>query len=135
MAGTDVGTGTTLTYGTSFFAEIVSMDIDGAEIPVIDAPHMGGAGVHKLIFGKLQRPPQLTLEVNLDADKDWKSKIAATTESVTITFPIPAGGSSGATWSFTGKMVSFSASIPVEDRMSATAVIQATTLPTFVASA
>ncbi len=135
MAATDVGTGSSITFQTGLFAEIINMDIDGVEVPVIDAKHMAGSDTAKKIFGRLLEPPQLTVEVNLNTDKDWKAVLKAVPETITITFPTPAGGSSGATWVFTGKAVSFSANVPVEDKMTGTYVIQATTLPVFTASA
>lgn len=135
MAATDVGTGSTITFQSGLFAEIINIDIDGVEIPVIDAKHMAGSDTAKKIFGRLVEPPQVTVECNLNSDKDWKAVIKAAAETVTITFPTPAGGSSGATWVFTGKVVGFSAGVPVEDKMTCTYVIQATTLPTFTASA
>lgn len=135
MAATDVGTGSTITFQSSLFAEIISIDIDGVEVPVIDAKHMAGSDTAKKIFGRLLEPPRITVEVNLNTDKDWKAVLKANPETITITFPTPAGGTSGATWVFTGKAVSFSANVPVEDKMTGTYEIQATTLPTFTASA
>lgn len=134
MAATDVGTGASITFNTGLFAEITSIQVNGSEIPVRDAPHMAGAGLHKVVIGRLQKPPQLVVGVNLNADKDWKAVLAAAAETVTITFPTPAGGSAGATWAFTGKAVSFEADIPVDDVMTGTFTIQATTLPTITAS-
>ena len=134
MAATDVGTGSTITFQTGLFAEITSLAVNGSEVPVRDAPFMGGAGLHKLVIGRLQRPPQLVVGVNLNADKDWKAVIAAAAETVTLTFPTPSGGSAGATWVVTGKVVSFEADIPVDDVMTGTFTIQATTLPVITAS-
>lgn len=135
MAATDVGTGAAITFQSGFFAEITDIQVNGSEIPVRDAPHMAGAGLFKLVFGRLQRPPQLVVSVNLNADKDWKAILAAAPETVTLTFPTPSGGSSGATWAFTGKAVAWEAGLPVDDVMTGTITIQASTLPTITASA
>jgi len=134
MAATDVGTGTSITFQSGFFAEIADIQISGSEMQVIDAPHMAGAGLHKVLFGRLQRPPQLVVEVNLNTDKDWKAILAANPETVTITFPTPSGGTSGATWVGTAKAVAFEAGIPVDDKMSGTITLQYSSLLTFTAS-
>ena len=134
MAATDVGTGTTITFQSGFFAEIADINPGGAEIPVIDAAYMGQGTTKKKIFGRSQDIQSVVVDVNLNADKDLTALLNATTETITITMPIPAGGTVGAKWAFTGKAMKWSAKIPVEDKMQATIELQPTSAITFTAS-
>lgn len=126
MAVPDVGTGAALTFQSGFGAKITGMSVNGYEVPVIDVPTMSDTDVHTRLFGQLRSPPVLAVEVLLDQEKDIDAILAAAPESVTITFPIETGHSTGATWVFTGKATSFEADIPVEDAMTGTLTITAT---------
>jgi len=134
MAATDVGTGTAITFQSGLLGEITSLSVNGQEIPVIDVPNMADTGVFSRIFGRLAAPPTLEVGVNLDPDDNVATVLAAAAESVTITFPTPAGGTSGATWVFTGKATGFEADVPVENVMTGTFTITATTAITYTAS-
>lgn len=132
-----LGTGTTITFGTSSYAcEIMDegLDIDGEEVPVVDVSHMTTTGYRKKLFGKLVEPPQIT--VNINWDPDTPPPITAAAETITITFPLPAGMSTPATIAGTGKIISRSASVPLEDKMTGTFVVQfdGQTGPTFTAA-
>jgi len=109
MAG-EIGTGCTLVFGTSgLTAEILSMSIDGEEVPVIDVSYMGTTGYREKIFGNLVEPPALEVECLYDST-DIPS-LAAAVETVTLTLP------NSDTLAGTAKIVQRGQTIPLEDRM------------------
>lgn len=134
MAATDVGTGTSITFQTGFFGEIADINFGGSELPVIDAPHMGQGTTKKKIVGRSQDLATMVVDVNMNTDEDLTALLNAAAESITITYPIPAGGSVAGTWAFTGKAVKWSAAVPVEDKMMCTLEIQPLSAITFTAS-
>lgn len=101
MAGTvDVSTGLTLTFGTtSYAAEITGVSADGAEVPVLDTSHMGTTGARTKRFGDLH--DEGTLDVTIHFNPDTEPPLG-TEETITVTFPVPSGGSTGATAAGTG---------------------------------
>lgn len=114
---TDVGTGSTITFSSGFFAEINSISHGGITRPSINTSHMGTTTAHTKIPGKLFDAGQLNVEMNFR--QATKPPITGAAETVTVTFP-------GAnTWSFSGFMVDFEYSDPFEDKMTATATIEA----------
>ena len=121
----DVGTGSTLTFGTSAFeADILLEDFDfsGFDRPVIDITHMGSTGSREYMLGDLYDTPTLNATVQWNPDEEAPSTAAA--ETITATFPIPAGKASGATMAGSGAVVSWGATIPVEDKMTASLTIR-----------
>lgn len=119
----DVGTGTTIGFGTTgFTAEI--MNVDGAAMTreVIDTSHMGSTTWRTFIPGDLSDPGEVTFEFNFDPDE--QPPINAPAETITITFPVPQGMAAGATLVGTGFISSWEFSDPFEDKMTGTATIK-----------
>jgi hypothetical protein len=131
----DVGTGTTIAFATSSFTAEV-MNINGNDIsrPDINTTHMGTTGYQTYIPGKLVEGGAIEMELNFDPDA--QPPIAGVSESITITFPTPAGGITGADVVFTGYVNSWSWADPVEDKMSADVSIKVDgqTAPVWTAS-
>ena len=132
----DKGTGTTVAFGTSSYSvNISSISISGEEVPVIDATHMGTTGYREKIFGDLVEPPEVTVEIHFDPDNE--PPVSGAVETVTITFPLPAGQTTAANMAGTAKIVSWDNAVPLEDIMTGTYTIKfdGFTGPTWTASA
>lgn len=132
MAGTkvDVGTGTTVVFGTSAFtANLTSVTWDGMDRASVETSHMGtaapGAGKHgnkTYIPGDFSDPGEVTMEIHFDPDKE--PPIDQPIETITVSFPLVAGDATPASWAASGFVTSFSVNDPIEDLMTATMVIK-----------
>lgn len=125
----DGGFGTTIEFGTSgFSAEIISVSRSGRERAVIDTTHMTTAsGWMTNIPSDLKGAGQLTLQILFDPDEEIP--IDGEVEEITITYPIPPGGSAGATEVCNGYVVTADEESPHDDRMTASVVVQFTGIP------
>ena len=112
-----VGTGTTFTFsGTgSFTGQVLSITLDGEEVPVIDVSHFGTTGYREKIAGDLVEPPQATVQINFEPSNPPPLGGSATG---TITFP------DSSTFSGSGFFMSRSAEVPLEDKITGTFVFQ-----------
>ncbi len=127
----DIGTGTSILFGTSgFAAELTSVSMDGISREIVETSHLGTpiAGAGKLgsktfIAGDLSDPGTLSIEGHFDADIIPPLEAAA--ELITITFPLGAGESVASTWVFQGQMINYNPTIPLEDKMTFTADVKA----------
>lgn len=111
----DIGTGTTLTLGTSSWtAEILNVDWDGIERPAIDSTNMSTTTARTFIPGDLYDPGSVTFEVQHDpADC---APIGAAAETLSVDW----AGSTN-TWSVTAAFITaYSAIGPLEGMMTAT---------------
>lgn len=116
----DVGTQTTVTFGTSSFsAQITAVNGQAFERAVLDASHMGlAANAYRLkVPGDLIDAGGFTASILFDPNS--QPPINAAPETITVTFPIPAGGSSGATLAGTGFVSSWTWTAPLDELMSA----------------
>ena len=119
----DVGTGTTIAFGTSAFsAQVLDINQGDQSRPPIDVTHMGSTNFREFIVGKLVDGG--TVEVEILYDPDEQPPISAVAETITITFPVPAGLATGATYIFSGFVTNWGWAAPLEDRMTATITIQ-----------
>lgn len=132
----DVGTGTTIAFATSSFTAEV-MNINGNDIsrPDINTSHMGTTGYQTYIPGKLIEGGAVEMEIAFDPDSI--PPISAVAETITVTFPIPSGQSSGASVAFTGYINAWSWTDPLEEKMTAniTVKVDGQTDPSWTASA
>lgn len=98
---TDVGTGATLGFGTSSFtANIMSMSWGGITREDVPTSHLLTVGGRTHIVGDLYEPGDLTIELQYDPDD--RPPFDQVAEIITLTYPIPAGGATGATHAGTG---------------------------------
>ncbi len=124
MAATDVGFGITLTFSSGFFAEITNVDGSMSRDPV-DTTHSTTTGGYKtFIPSDLIDHGEVEVELHFDPDVGTGIPIDGAAETVTITFPTPVGGSSGATWAASGFLTNFSFSAPIDDKMTANATLK-----------
>lgn len=117
-----VGTGASLTFGSSFVVEVLDIKHGGMERASIDSSHLGTSSARTFIPGKLYDPGETTVECLWDADaEDPTALLTATSTTVTITFPIPSGRSAGATLTGNGFLRAVSEiAVPLEDKMTMT---------------
>lgn len=120
---TDVTTGATVVFGTSSFsAELLSIGLPSIARGMYDTTHMGTTTARTHAPVDLIEWGELEIEFNFDPDDE--PPIGGAAETITITFPTPAGGSTGATIAGSGFMTAFSVTAPLEDKMTATATIK-----------
>lgn len=129
----DEGYGTTIVGGSSgsFFAEIQSVSLSGYERAAIETTHMTSTSGWRTFQPSDLKSPG-TIELELSFRPNDNIPITSAAETWTITFPIPSGGSSGATLACSGFLTSFEFSDPMDERMTATATLQLTGPPTWV---
>lgn len=102
----DEGHGATLAAGTSLWtADITSMSWSGITREAIETSHLSTANAETFIPSDLHNPGALSLTVNYDPNVP--PPYTGAVETWTLTFPIPSGGSTGATFAASGFITSF----------------------------
>ncbi len=117
----DIGTGTTLTFSSGFFAEITNLGWSGIERGAIDFTHFGTTNAREFKPTDLYDPGELAIEVHFDSAT--LPPHSSTAETVTVTFP---GGGTTNTWAAEGFLTSFGQGTPLEDKIVANATIKFT---------
>lgn len=120
---TDTFTGTAIVFGTSgFSAELLSANIPSASRGSIDTTHAGTTAARTFAPTDLIDWGDLEIELNFDPDEE--PPLSGAAETITITWPLPAGGSTAATLAGSGFMTGFSISGTLEEKMTASATIK-----------
>ena len=118
----DVGTGTTISFPSSgFTAQITSVSLSDISRKEVDVTHMGSSTV-EFIPADLVNWGSVEMEILFDPDSI--PPIDAAVETVTITFPIPALHSAGATAVGSAFLTKASGTIPLEDAMKMTCTLK-----------
>lgn len=120
MADAMIGTGATLTLGTyTVSVNITAVSQGDFGVPVIDTSHLGTTGSRTKAVGKLIDSGSFSCDFDIDSSAldSLKSAIAGGAQTVTVTFPLKSGQSTGATASGSGAITGFSYSIPLEDKI------------------
>lgn len=118
MAGSgDVGTGTTITFGTSSYAAKVTSVSGEISRTIVETTDMSTTGARTKRVGDLYDPGSITVQTILNPDEE--APYTSAEETVTVTFPIATGNSSGATCAGTGAVSNFSWSSEIEGLMTA----------------
>lgn len=129
----DEGFGTTVTFSSGFCAQITSVDGPQFKRKDIDTSHMLTTnGWMTFQPSDLKNPGQL--KVSLLFDPDRTPPIGSAAETVTVTFPIPAGKTTPATWACSGFLIDFNFTDPHDDKMTAEATIKWSGQPTYTVS-
>jgi len=115
-----VGTGITITFASSFFAEILEVNGPNASRISIPTSHMGTTVAHTFTPGDLVDWGEVSVSVAFRPGT--RPPIGSNPETITITYP----DSGAATWAFSGFMTGFSPKGPLEDRMTADCTIKCT---------
>lgn len=127
----DLGTGTTVTFGTSgFTAELTDIQISNLSREVIETSNLataqagaGQIGSKTFLAGDLTDPGSVTLTGHFNPDT--VPPLEGDAETVTITFPPNSGVITPASWAFSGQVISYDPSIPLEDKMTFTMEVKA----------
>lgn len=127
----NIGTGATITFGTSSFtAQITNISLSGVSREVLDTSNLstpiagsGKFGSKTFLAGDLVDPGSVTIEGHLNPDT--VVPIEGASETITITFPVSTGAPTAAKWVFPGQVISFDATVPLEELMSFTMEIKA----------
>ena len=136
MAATavDIGYGCSLTFQSGFVATIRSIaHADKGKRSVIDTSTMSSVNAWRtFVPGDLKDPGRITLDILFDTLKfaAWKTACAAAVESITITYPVPVGGTTAGTFVCSGFMENFSDAEPMDDVMTAQVTIKFNGEPT-----
>jgi hypothetical protein len=121
-----IGTGTSLTRGTTSIGEVISASIGSAERASIDISHLGLAEttsttqVGSMTFtpGALVNPGELSAEVNFEPGQFLSLKESV--QSYSVTFP------NGAAFGASGFVTASDVQIPFEDRITGNVTIKLT---------
>jgi hypothetical protein len=114
----DLGTGTTITFGTSSFAfELLEVNESGESREAIDCTHMGTSATRAFVPGDLTDGGSITVRGHYTGAQD--PPIDAAAETITIDW-----GGSGLTCAFSGFMTNFAAGAQIEEKMEFTAEIK-----------
>ncbi len=119
----DVGTGTSITFGTSgFSARVASIDGPGFSRTSVETTHLSTTGNRTHMPGDLVERGELTLSVH--HDPSLTPPIAAAAETITITWPIPSGLTNAATWVFSAFCTGYSPSVAIDELMTASLTLK-----------
>ena len=126
----DSGFGVTVTFSSTFLAEITSLSWTGISRAAIDTTHSGtSSGAATFIPSDIEDYGELQVELLFKPNDT--PPIASAAETVTVTFPVPTGSTNGATWAASGFLTGFEVGVPIDDRMTATATIKFSGVVTF----
>ncbi len=119
----DVGTATTIAFATSSFSAQV-MSLNGSDIARedVDITHLGSTAYMEFQPAELADGGTIDMEIHFDPDE--QPPILGSAETITITFPLPAGQGTAATFVFTGYVNSWSWEVPLEEVMTAEITIK-----------
>lgn len=119
----DNGTGASITFGTSSFsATVTAINGEAIERVAIETSHLGTTTARTFIPGDLFDPGEVSLELLFDPDN--KPPLNGAAETITVTFPVAAGETNGATWAASGFVTGFSYGVPLEELMTGTMTIK-----------
>lgn len=123
MSVADNGTGASITFGTSGISlRVNSIDWDGIERVSIDTTHLGTTTARTFIPGDLYDPGMLNVEVQFDPSTALPMLLVA--ETITLSFPIPAGSSTHPTWAASGFITKYKPGVKLEALMTGTLEIK-----------
>lgn len=123
----DVGTGLTVTFGTSGFSAYL-LDFGGPKVgrAAVDTTHYATTGGRTFRPGDLYDGGEITLEVAFDPDLTPPMLAQEQPETITVTWPLPSGKSTAASWSFSAFLTNYEPKAPLEDRMTASLTLKIT---------
>lgn len=119
----DIGTGTVVTFGTSgFSAQLLDVKPPHPQRGFVDTSHMGTAapgagkmGNKTFLPHDLVDAGEMTLTCHLNPST--LPPIHGLEETITVTYPVPAGLTNPATWAGKGFVISYDPSDPLEGKM------------------
>ncbi len=119
----DIGTGITIVFGTSaFLAHLAGVEGPGMQRESVKTSHMGTTLNHTFMPGDLVDNGEITMEIHFDPSQT--PPIHAAAETVTITWPVPAGLTNPATWAASCFCTGFRPGARLEELMTATVTLK-----------
>lgn len=131
----DSGHGVSITFQSGYFSEILSVTPTGWSRAALPTSHSGTSAAKTFIAADLADYGELQVEVYLKT-QTTAPPFTAAAETVTVTFPVPSGGSVAATYAGSAFMTGWSASIvaaPDEQIMTASFTMKKSGAWTFTA--
>ena len=119
----DEGFGVSVAFASGFLAEITAVNGPDEERKPIGTSHSATTG-GDMTFQPSDLVDHGTLSVEIAISPDKTPPIKQPAETITITYPIPAGKTTAATAQFSGFMTKFSPKVPFDDKMTGTAEIK-----------
>lgn len=127
----DIGHGCTVTF-SGFVGVYQEIDGPGLERDAVETTHMTSTSGYREFIPGLIDAGEVTAPLNFDPNTN--PPIASAAGTLTITWPIPDGGSTGATWACSAFVTSYKPTAPVDDRMTCEITWKLTGVPTFTDS-
>lgn len=117
---TDIGTGTTITFGTSgFTADVLSVNWDGISRESIQTSHMGTTNDHTFMPADLVDNGEISMEIAFVGTLSPPIITNGAAETVTIDW-----AGSGDTWAASCFQTGFTIGAPLEDKMTGTLTLK-----------
>lgn len=137
----DLGNGTTIAGdGTGFSGVITSLQISGIAREAVETTHLGTAqagagkfGSKTFIPAKNTDPGEIALEGHFDPDV--RPPVENDPEDWTVTWPLPSGMSTPATWVGEGFFTAYEGGAPLDDLMTFSGTIKLSGNQTLTAAA
>jgi hypothetical protein len=127
-----LGVGTAITFSSGFCAEITDVKIGGLSREAVDVTNFGSTGGFKEFI-----PSTLIdsgeLEVELIYTPGTAPPIGGDAETVTITFPVASGDTTGGSISCSGFLTDAEETVPMDDKISQSVTIKFTGERTYTA--
>lgn len=122
------GNSTAIVFATSAFdANVIGLDGPNISRESIETSHLGTADNMTFLAAALSDAGEVSLEIEFDPDitppigTDGVPQVA---EAITITWPLPVGQSTAATWAFSGFATSYSGGAANGERMTGTLALK-----------
>lgn len=126
----DTGFGASITFQTGFFAKFRVIEELGSTREAIETTHNASTnGWATFIPSDIKKMKRCRVQMLFNPDATPPIDQAA--ETITITFPVPAGSSNGATLQCSGFMTDAGARIPYDDLMTQDVELQLSGEPTW----
>lgn len=130
----DGGFGASITFESSFFAQVTSFSFTGAARAALPTTHMTTTtGDATFLASDIKDRGSLEVEFFSVANTDYHTILDNVASSFTFTYPIPAGGSVAATLAGSAFMTSVTEEIPFDGIMTRRASIKFSGPVTFTA--
>lgn len=122
----DEGFGHSITFQTSYFTGWLRVtNWNNISREAIETTHSGSTGGKRTYMpSDLEDPGELQCDIMWRVDT--KPPIDSAAETITLTFPVSTGNTTGATWAASGFLTNFSGACPYNGMMTATCTLKFT---------
>lgn len=129
----DIGHGISLSFST--FTAVIQGTVDGFGLSAdsIETSHAGLAAAERTFMQGWLDSGEVTFELQFNPDEPDPRDLGSAT--LTLTWPLPAGQSTPATWAATAFCTNYAPSAPIDGLMTASVTFKLSGATTFTASA